>query len=208
MNLPAKADGSLSTSNHSSTRKDVKSTVLCSKCSPLFGGDGALQDGTHLVMRTIEDIRAHAECACCRMLKFLLSDATAISKVKMIHRFQALVVYNDGGDARNIGSITRSTESRCAHMLRFDPLIAHRHTNIHPKTGTLNYEEIRNSLQRCKGEHCLDVSQERERYRTSINANLIDVEQMCLVMATTRQRYVALSYVCKPPHIMFCLRFC
>lgn len=195
MDLPP--DGHGSQWRRSLTRKPVPSTGLCSKCSPYFGAGGAIQEVGMSVSHSVEEVRANKHCACCRMLNSVLSNATSRAKIKTIRIGQSEIAIYDQDLTHLLGSITSGQSQRARQQFNRRSQTDYRLVNVDPVSGTLDYRKLRMHLQRCKSQQCMDVETERERYRTSIGVTLVDVENMCLVRASTRLPYVALSYVCK-----------
>jgi hypothetical protein len=172
--------------------------TLCPKYSPHFSGREAIQGlfRKESICHNVEEIRTNFHCASCRMLKSLLSDATARTTIRTLRIDASEIAVYDEKLQYLLGGIMLAKSKRAMqHPDDIHPEF--RLANVDPSTGTLDYGKIQSYLNRCKIEHCFDVGVERKRYRTSIDVTLVDVERMCLVRASTRLRYVALSYVCK-----------
>jgi hypothetical protein len=89
-----------------------------------------------------------------------------------------------------LGSIAAIPASDTGH-----PLLTEDGMEIPIDKNMIDCKASAQSLNLCKHKGCFELVGEKPRYTTSINITLVDVEQMCLVDATTENKYFCLSYV-------------
>jgi hypothetical protein len=178
-------------------RSRSEGVELCPTCSPYFDPRGAFQTQKKVLFRNIEEIRAHLYCPCCRLFTFLIPNATAKTSIRICSNdFSGISVYDENMRGAmgavspiRIRNIDRDINSESTSRPALQ-LIDHR-------TWALDFEKLRVHLHQCKTEPRCQMRADRKRYGAAIDVTLVDVKRMCLVQASTRLPFVALSYVCK-----------
>jgi Heterokaryon incompatibility protein (HET) len=168
---------------------------LCLRCSPYFSNQGVIQAPKEVIPRSIGEIRSTIKCPCCRLFDSLIPHATTRKAIRICSNDSSgITVFDEKvldplGDIMPFKGLSTNQDRDLNSTFRL--------AMVDLSTRTLDFQKLREHLHQCKIEPRCQIRAERNRYRAAIDVTLVDVERMCLVRASTRLPFVALSYVCK-----------
>jgi hypothetical protein len=170
---------------------------LCGTCIRLVRREegplnGIIVDHNHLLECKA---RLRTYCDLCRLLSHIILPDLLPKTLYHLNLTRGLInVYGVGQiyDPSCLADLDCDNRARISHRIEYaNSALA----SVESSTQRLDFRELRKMLSECNQNSCFDTDHEKPHYRSPTDITLIDVDEQCLIRASTRMRYLALSYV-------------